>query len=154
MLSKEKVEEVLLKMGMPANVKGFGYIVDSILIMGEESNLKITYLYFKVAKLNNTTGQRVERAIRHAFEIVRGCRGDYDVVNYYIGFINCTNSASLYMLTMKIQEEIQESSEPQKKGSEKKDELHLTGITEERLLELIRQVYMEFREDIAMQLKK
>ena len=154
MLSKEKVEEVLLKMGMPANVKGFGYIVDSILIMGEESNLKITYLYFKVAKLNNTTGQRVERAIRHAFEIVRGCRGDYDVVNYYIGFITCTNSASLYMLTMKIQEEIQESSEPQKKGSEKKDELHLTGITEERLLELMRQVYMEFREDIAMQLKK
>lgn len=58
------------------------------------------------------------------------------------------------MLTMKIQEEIQESSEPQKKGSEKKDELHLTGITEERLLELMRQVYMEFREDIAMQLKK
>lgn len=98
MLSKEKVEEVLLKMGMPTNVKGFGYIVDSILIMGEESNLKITYLYFKVAKLNNTTGQRVERAIRHAFEIVRGCRGDYDVVNYYIGFINCTNSASLYIL--------------------------------------------------------
>ena len=28
MLSKEKVEAVLFKMGMPANVKGFGYIVD------------------------------------------------------------------------------------------------------------------------------
>ena len=31
MLSKEKVEAVLFKMGMPANVKGFGYIVDSVL---------------------------------------------------------------------------------------------------------------------------
>ena len=28
MLSREKVEAVLFKMGMPANVKGFGYIVD------------------------------------------------------------------------------------------------------------------------------
>ena len=27
MLSREKVEAVLFKMGMPANVKGFGYIV-------------------------------------------------------------------------------------------------------------------------------
>ena len=39
MLSKEKVEAVLLKMGMPANVKGFGYIVDSILIMGDRKSV-------------------------------------------------------------------------------------------------------------------
>ena len=31
MLSREKVEAVLFKMGMPANVKGFGYIVDGVL---------------------------------------------------------------------------------------------------------------------------
>ena len=92
MLSKEKVEAVLFKMGMPANVKGFGYIVDSVLLLEEDSKIKTTYLYFKVAQQHGTTGQRVERAIRHAFDIVRSCRGDYDVVNHYIGFINCANS--------------------------------------------------------------
>ena len=91
MLSREKVEAVLFKMGMPANVKGFGYIVDSVLLLEEDSKIKTTYLYFKVAQQHGTTGQRVERAIRHAFDIVRSCRGDYDVVNHYIGFINCAN---------------------------------------------------------------
>ena len=95
MLSKEKVEAVLFKMGMPANVKGFGYIVDSVLLLEEDSKIKTTYLYFKVAQQHGTTGQRVERAIRHAFDIVRSCRVDYDVVNHYIGFINCANSPSL-----------------------------------------------------------
>ena len=80
MLSREKVEAVLFKMGMPANVKGFGYIVDSVLLLEEDSKIKTTYLYFKVAQQHGTTGQRVERAIRHAFDIVRSCRGDYDVV--------------------------------------------------------------------------
>ena len=34
MLSREKVEAVLFKMGMPANVKGFGYIVDGVFASG------------------------------------------------------------------------------------------------------------------------
>lgn len=61
MLSREKVEAVLFKMGMPANVKGFGYIVDSVLLLEEDSKIKTTYLYFKVAQQHGTTGQRVER---------------------------------------------------------------------------------------------
>ena len=61
MLSREKVEAVLFKMGMPANVKGFGYIVDCVLILEKDSKIKTTYLYFKVAQQNGTTGQRVER---------------------------------------------------------------------------------------------
>lgn len=50
MLSREKVEAVLFKMGMPANVKGFGYIVDGVLLLEEDSKIKTTYLYFKVAQ--------------------------------------------------------------------------------------------------------
>ena len=37
--AREKVEAVLFKMGMPANVKGFGYIVDGVLLLEEDSNL-------------------------------------------------------------------------------------------------------------------
>ena len=119
------MEAVLFKIGMPANVKGFGYIVDSVLLLEEDSKIKTTYLYFKVAQQHGTTGQRVERAIRHAFDIVRSCRGDYDVVNHYIGFINCANSPSLSMLTMKIREEALEIQEPK---PEKKEENVITGI--------------------------
>ena len=43
MLSREKVEAVLFKMGMPANVKGFGYIVDGVLLLEEDSKIKTTY---------------------------------------------------------------------------------------------------------------
>lgn len=152
MLSREKVEAVLFKMGMPANVKGFGYIVDSVLLLEKDSKLKTTYLYFKVAQLNGTTGQRIERAIRHAFDIVRGCKGDYDIVNHYIGFINCANSPSLSMLTMKIREEAEDSEI--KKTEEKKEVPVLAGITEERLLELMRQAYTEFWADMIIRLKK
>lgn len=152
MLSKEKVEAVLFKMGMPANVKGFGYIVDGVLLLEEDSKIKTTYLYFKVAQQHGTTGQRVERAIRHAFDIVRSCRGDYDVVNHYIGFINCANSPSLSMLTMKIREEAEDSEI--KKTEEKKEVPVFAGITEDRLLELMRQAYTEFWEDMIIRLKK
>lgn len=152
MLSREKVETVLFKMGMPANVKGFGYIVDCVLILEKDSKIKTTYLYFKVAQQHGTTGQRVERAIRHAFDIVRSCRGDYDVVNHYIGFINCANSPSLSMLTMKIREEAEDSEI--KKTEEKKEVPVFAGITEDRLLELMRQAYTEFWEDMIIRLKK
>ena len=151
MLSREKVEAVLFKMGMPANVKGFGYIVDGVLLLEEDSKIKTTYLYFKVAQQHGTTGQRVERAIRHAFDIVRSCRGDYDEVNHYIGFINCANSPSLSMLTMKIREEALEVPEPK---PEKKEENVITGITEDRLLELMRQACTEFWADMIIRLKK
>ena len=126
MLSREKVEAVLFKWEC-CQCKGFGYIVDGVLLLEEDSKIKTTYLYFKVAQQHGTTGQRVERAIRHAFDIVRSCRGDYDVVNHYIGFINCANSPSLSMLTMKIREEALEVQEPK---PEKKEENVITGITE------------------------
>ena len=85
MLSREKVEAVLFKMGMPANVKGFGYIVDSVLLLEEDSKIKTTYLYFKVAKQHGTTGQRVERAIRHAIEVAWS-RGKLDTIDELFGY--------------------------------------------------------------------
>jgi len=80
MLSREKVEAVLFKMGMPANVKGFGYIVDCVLILEKDSKIKTTYLYFKVAQQNGTTGQRVEPVITFS--------------SFFSGFGSCTSSAS------------------------------------------------------------
>lgn len=55
------------------------------------------------------------------------------------------------MLTIKIKEEEQEIQELK---PEKKEENVITGITEERLLELMRQAYTEFWADMIIRLKK
>lgn len=147
MITRELVETALLNMGMPANLRGFGYIIDSILLMDKDINVKITYLYFKVAQMNNTSAQRVERAIRHAFEVVRGCRGDYDIVQHYIGFINCSNSASLSMLLMRVRED------NSKVKGEKGEPTSILDITEGRLFELMKQAYREVLTEMMTRIK-
>ena len=148
------VTNIIHEIGVPAHIKGYQYLRDAIILSVNDMEMlnSITkVLYPTIAKKHQTTSSRVERAIRHAFDIVRSCRGDYDVVNHYIGFINCANSPSLSMLTMKIREEALEVPEPK---PEKKEENVITGITEDRLLELMRQAYTEFWADMIIRLKK
>lgn len=69
---RKKVAKELIKMGIPMNLKGFHYICDAM-EMYEQDNEYITsntcILYQKIAEKNGTTYQRVERNIRHAFEV-------------------------------------------------------------------------------------
>lgn len=93
-------------MGVPAGIKGFNYIADAIEIFDERGiNIGITKeLYPAIAKKNKTTSSRVERAIRHTFEVVRS-KGNIDKVNKYIGTVNCNNSSSLKQLHMMLKRE-------------------------------------------------
>lgn len=106
-MNRAKIEDTLLAMGVPAGIKGFNYIADAIEIFDERgTNIGITKeLYPTIAKKNGTTQSRVERAIRHAFEVVRSPKGNYDVVEKYIGFMNCENSSSLKQLHMMLKRE-------------------------------------------------
>lgn len=106
-MKKEKIEDALLAMGVPAGIKGFNYIADAIQIFDEMgTNISITKeLYPAIAKKNNTTPSRVESSIRHAFEVVRSCKGNPEVVEKYIGFTNCNNSSSLKQLYMMLKRE-------------------------------------------------
>lgn len=106
-MNREKIEDALLAMGVPAGIKGFTYIADAIEIFDERgTNIQITKeLYPSIAKKNNTMPSRVERAIRHAFERVRSYRGNPEVVEKYIGFTNCNNSSSLKQLHMMLKRE-------------------------------------------------
>lgn len=99
-----KIEDALLSMGVPAGVKGFTYIADAIQIFDERgTNISITKeLYPRIAKKNNTTSSRAERAMRHAFGIVRSHKGNPEIVEKYIGFTNCNNSSSLKQLYMML----------------------------------------------------
>ena len=67
-----QVTEILHQIGVPAHIKGYHYLRDSILMAVEDPeiiNAVTKQLYPSVAKRYNTTSSRVERAIRHAIEV-------------------------------------------------------------------------------------
>ena len=67
-----EVTEILSKMGIPANIKGYRYVRDAILYTIENPLVMDSVtkgLYPVIAQEYNTTWLRVERAIRHAIEI-------------------------------------------------------------------------------------
>lgn len=106
-MNRAKIEDTLLAMGVPAGIKGFTYIVDAIQIFDERgANISITKeLYPRIAEKNNTTPSRAERAIRHAFGIVRRRKGNLEIIEKYIGFTNCNNSSSIKQLYMMLKRE-------------------------------------------------
>lgn len=139
-MNRAKIEDVLLAMGVPAGIKGFNYIADAIEIFDKRgANIFITKeLYPAIAKKNNTTPSRAERAIRHAFERARSYGGNQEMVNHYIGMDNCKNSSSLKTLYIRIKQEIGEAD---KKGcvEETSKQENEPTITELEVREIIRQ---------------
>lgn len=109
-MNRNKVEDVLFSMGIMAHIKGFKYIVDALEVIDKEGcGISMTkILYPEVAKMNHTTGSRVERAIRHAISIGNSEVGDYEVFEKYIGHINTTNGAALTSLYKHIKREEEE----------------------------------------------
>ena len=68
----EAIAGLLLKFRINTNIKGYKYLCEAIKLVHLDSrNLdKITgYLYPLISKKFETTGSRVERAIRHAIEV-------------------------------------------------------------------------------------
>ncbi len=149
MISRKYVEDVLLKMGIPANIKGFKYITDAVMLLDEKEwrNPKYTALYYTIGKINGSTATRTERAIRHAFSVARSCKGDYELVEHYIGFINCENSSSIASLYRTIKYESDHSDETPLPDPERKCGLDLREeekeveyrISQSMLRELIHQ---------------
>ena len=83
-----KVTETLHQIGVPAHIKGYQFLRCAILMNIEDPSLisSVTKrLYPEIAKRNNTTASRVERAVRHAIEVAWD-RGDVDVLNSYFGY--------------------------------------------------------------------
>lgn len=106
-MKREKVEDTLLAMGMPAGMKGFIYIPDAIEIF-EERGIDVSFtkgLYPAIAEKRGATSSSVERGIRHAFDIARSPKGNRDVVDKYIGFAYTANSHSLKQLYMMLKRE-------------------------------------------------
>jgi len=105
-----EVTKIIHQMGVPAHIKGYQYLRDSILVVIEDVSLlgAVTKeLYPSIAKKYMTTPSRVERAIRHAIELAWD-RGNVDMMNRFFGYtINVergkpTNSEFIAMVADKL----------------------------------------------------
>ena len=104
------VSRLMHEVGVPASIRGYDYIRDSIMMALSDREIlrSITKeLYPTIAKSNNTTASRVERAIRHAVEVAWQ-RGDVDVLNGIFGYTvkstkgKPTNGEFISMLTERV----------------------------------------------------
>jgi two-component system response regulator (stage 0 sporulation protein A) len=91
------IVDILKKVGMPPHLKGYNYVVRAVLLCLSDSSYldQITYrLYPDIAKEFDTTPSRVERAIRHAVEVVFD-RGDPDYIFEVFGNTMSTKKGKL-----------------------------------------------------------
>lgn len=67
-----QISMLLKEIGFPVHISGYGYTREAIMMVMDNQNLigQMTKLVYPgVARKFNTTGSRVERAIRHAIEV-------------------------------------------------------------------------------------
>lgn len=135
---ENKIEDALIAMGIPANISGFDFIKEAVLILDRDGmKVKWTGVYAEIGNKCGNSASKVERAIRHAFEVARSVRGDYDSVNHYIGFSNTNNASSICLLYRTIKREMEEEQERTKHTDEQ------LVISENRVKEIVREMIKE-----------
>lgn len=113
-----KITEILHQIGVPAHIKGYHYLRNSIMRSVNDPeiiNAVTKELYPSVAKSFKTTSSRVERAIRHAIEVAWD-RGDLDILSSYFGYTihslkgKPTNSEFIAMISDKLRLQMKSGS--------------------------------------------
>lgn len=87
-LLDEKLVNILLSVGISANLQGYTFLKESIKMVVEDPmtiNKVTKVMYPSIAKKFDTTPCRVERAIRHALEVSYN-RGKIYNLNQLFGF--------------------------------------------------------------------
>lgn len=91
---EEQITNIIKELGIPAHVKGYFYVREAITMVVNNTeliNAVTKELYPNIAKKYNTTGSRVERAIRHSIEVA-WTRGNSNFINKLFGYnINLKN---------------------------------------------------------------
>lgn len=107
---EEMITREMSRIGVPPHYKGYRYLKDAIAMVVEDAELLMAVtkkLYPRVAARYNTTGNKVERAIRHAIETAWS-RGNIEVLNKEFGYSvdmrkgKPTNSSFIATLADKI----------------------------------------------------
>lgn len=87
MSEKEMIFNLMKDLCIPANILGYHYIKSGIrlgLEHPETLNAMVKEFYPTIAEMHNTTGSRVERAMRHAISKSFEC-AKYDFINKIFG---------------------------------------------------------------------
>lgn len=141
---ENKIEDALIAMGIPASISGFDFIKEAVLILDRDGmKVKWVGVYAEIGEKRGKTVSQVERAIRHAFEVARSVRGDYDAVNHYIGFSNTNNASSICLLYRTIKREMDKEQTKVKNTDEQ------PVISEKRVKEIVRETIKEMLGGIA-----
>jgi two-component system response regulator (stage 0 sporulation protein A) len=107
---EEDITKLLHELGIPAHIKGYQYLRDAIIMTVEDQEMMSSVtkiLYPAIAKRNQTTASRVERAIRHAIEVAWG-RGKMETIDEVFGYTistakgKPTNSEFIALISDKI----------------------------------------------------
>lgn len=83
-----EITNIIHEVGVPAHIKGYQYLRNAIIMVVDDMDLlgAVTKeLYPAIAKMNNTTPSRVERAIRHAIEVAWN-RGKIETIDSLFGY--------------------------------------------------------------------
>ena len=85
--TKDKISKILIELGIPANLQGFGYFKESIYKVVNQPDIikSVTKnLYPEVGKVFDVKGSVVERCMRHASEVAF-CKTQFKSINCYYG---------------------------------------------------------------------
>lgn len=96
---RKEINELLLKLGIPASLNGFDYIARAIELSVKQKMAMRKGIYTLIAEENGTKAQRVERSIRHAITKI-----DKDVYKQYGGRYY-KNSDVIYTLALHFKED-------------------------------------------------
>lgn len=111
---RNRVINALIELGLPANKKGFRYIVEIVSEYEKDESLmsgKLEVLYYMLGKKDGVSSQAIERNIRTSFGIIYK-EGDQEAVKKYLPFQIRTNGNSLATLYLRLkQEEENENTE-------------------------------------------
>lgn len=76
------------ELGIPSHIMGYQYLKDAVILTAQNRdhiNAITKVLYPEIARRNNTTASRVERAIRHAIDVAF-TRGNVEFITSLFGF--------------------------------------------------------------------
>lgn len=105
-MNKTHVQNVMIKIGIPVDSKGFNYIEQAVYLLDKDEwkNSKWMALYETIGRNNGDIASRVERAIRHSLQCARSSK-NVDDVEHYIGFERRGASASVKLLYLRLKQE-------------------------------------------------
>jgi hypothetical protein len=103
---RNRAINALIRMGMPADIKGFYYIVEAMCLFdyAEVRNSRLADLWNLIGDRHKTTGKKVDRAVRKAFDGVLE-NGIKEEVEKYLSLHNTTNGNLLHVLYIRLKQE-------------------------------------------------